>query len=278
MNMPTPPTSDAPWSLAGKTAIVTGASRGIGQAIAIHLARKGLSKLAITYASDLKAAQATLEECRRLGVKDTVAIQADALDPTFGPKIISATLEGLNVSIIDILVNNAVLTNPAKVQPVRETTLEVFTEVMQANVYAPLTLITALLPHLPAYGGRVVNISSVLSVQANSDPNMTFGASKSALQNYTRSLADRFAKTTQATFNSVIVGLTLTDAIKNSQDLMPEGFLDAQIQNTTAADRIGVPEDIGYIVGFLSSEESRWINGAAISANGGNKLVLAALG
>ncbi|KAI1458655.1 hypothetical protein F4805DRAFT_121575 [Annulohypoxylon moriforme] len=278
MNMPTPPTSDAPWSLTGKTAIITGASRGIGRAIAIHLARKGLSRLAITYATDLDAAQTTLEECRRLGVKDAVAIQANALDPTFGPKIIAATLERLDVAVIDILVNNAILTNPAKAQPVKETTLDVFTEVMQANVYAPVTLTTALLPHLPAYGGRVVNISSVLALQANSDPTMTFGASKAALQSFTRSLADGFAKATQATFNSVIVGLTATDAIKNSQGLMPEGFLDDQIRNTTAADRIGVPEDTAYIVGFLSSDEARWINGATISANGGNKFVMAALG
>ncbi|KAH6879507.1 hypothetical protein B0T10DRAFT_566183 [Thelonectria olida] len=276
--MPTPPSPDAPWSLAGKTAIVTGGSRGIGQAIAIHLARKGLTKLAITYASNCEAAEETLEQCRVLGVNEAVAIQADALDPEFGPKLISQVLEQLDTKVVDILVNNAVLADPSKALPVKNTGLNIFIEIMQANVYAPVSLTTALLPHLPAYGGRVINISSVLAYQANNDPTIAYGASKTTLQSYTRSFADSFAKTTQATFNSVVVGLTATDSIKASQHMMPPGFLDGQIKDTTAAERIGVPDDIAYVVGFLSSEEARWVNGAAISANGGNKFVMAALG
>ncbi|KAL0942073.1 short chain oxidoreductase [Colletotrichum truncatum] len=270
--------SVAPWSLSGKTAIVTGGSRGIGQAIAIHLARKGLTKLAITYATNSQAAQATLDQCQELGVKETVAIQADALDPLFGTKVLSSALEGLSTTTIDILVNNAILSDPSKVEPIRETTLPVFLELMQANVYAPISLTAAVIPHLPSYGGRVVNISSVLAYQSNPDPTMTYGATKATLQSYTRSLADSFGKSTKATFNSVIVGLTATDTIKASKHLMPPGYLDQQIRDTTAADRIGVPEDIAYIVGFLSSEEARWVNGAAISANGGHKLVMPALG
>ncbi|KAI8239424.1 Short chain dehydrogenase asqE [Colletotrichum sp. SAR 10_96] len=276
--MTPPPSSQEPWSLVGKTAIVTGASRGIGKAIAIHLARKGLSKLAITFASNSQAAQDTLDECRKLGVEAAVAIQADALDPSFGAKVVSQTLEHLSAESIDILVNNAVLGDPSKVQPVSNTTLPVFLEVMQANVFAPISLTTAVLPHLPPYGGRVVTISSVLAYQANLDPTMTYGASKAALQSYTRSLAEQFGKTTKATFNSVIVGLTATDTIKNSQDLLPAGYMEGQIRDTTAADRIGVPNDIAYVVGFLASEESRWVNGAAVSANGGNRLVMSALG
>ncbi|KAL2877497.1 hypothetical protein SGCOL_007241 [Colletotrichum sp. CLE4] len=267
------------WSLVGKTAIVTGASRGIGQAIAIHLARKGLSKLAITYASNSDAAQKTLDECRRLGVESAIAIQADALDPSFGTKIVSQTLQQLSPTSIDILVNNAVLSDYSKVEPINDTTLPVFLQVMQANVFAPISLTTAVIPHLPPQGGgRVIAISSVLAYQANSDPTMTYGASKAAFQSYTRSLAEAFGKTTKATFNSVIVGLTATDSVNNNKDLLPAGYLDGQIRNTTAADRIGVPEDIAYIVGFLASEEGRWVNGAAVSANGGNRLVMAALG
>ncbi|UPK95716.1 hypothetical protein LCI18_006651 [Fusarium solani-melongenae] len=248
--MSAPPSPEEPWSLASKTAIVTGGSRGIGEAIAVHLARKGVTKLAITYATNLKAA---------------IAIQVDALDPTFGSKIIVQVLEGLDTKVIDILVNNAVLADPAKILPVKDTTLENFLELMHGNVYAPLSLTTQLLPHLPTYGG-------------NPDPTMTFGATKAALQAYTRSFADSFGKTRQATFNSVVVGLTATDTIKASQELMPAGFIDGQIRDTTAAERIGVPEDIAYIVGFLSSEEGRWVNGAAISANGGNRLLMPALG
>lgn len=276
--MTSSPSSQEPWSLVGKTAIVTGASRGIVKTIAIHLARKGLSKLAITFASNSQAAQDTLDKCRRLGVEAAVAIQADALDPSIGGKVVSQTLEHLSTESIDILVNNAVLGDPSKVQPVSNTTLPVLLEVMQANVFAPISLTTAVLPHLPPYGGRVITMSSVLAYQANLDPTMTYGASKAALRSYTRSLAEQFGKTTKATFNSVIVGLTATDTIKSSQDLLPAGYMEGQIRDTTAADRIGVPDDIAYVVGFLPSEESRWVNGAAVSANGGNRLVMSALG
>jgi 3-oxoacyl-[acyl-carrier protein] reductase len=276
--MSTPLSADAPWSLAGKTAIVTGGSRGIGQAIAIHLARKGLTRLAITYVANSKAAEATLEQCRRLGVKEAVAIHADTLDPQFGLKIVSQVLKHFDTNVIDILVNNAILADPAKALPVKDTSLENFLEVMQGNVYAPVSLITAVLPHLPTYGGRVINISSLLAYQGNSDPTMTYGASKATLQSYTRSFANSFSKARQATFNSVVVGLTNTDTFKAGQEMLPPGFLDGQIQDTTAAERIGTPDDIAYVVGFLSSEEGRWVNGAAVSANGGNKLVMAALG
>ncbi|KAH7129791.1 hypothetical protein B0J13DRAFT_452291 [Dactylonectria estremocensis] len=275
--MSTPPSSDAPWSLAGKTALVTGGSRGIGRAIAIHLARKGVTKLAVTYASNIKAAETALEECRALGVQQTVAIQADALDAEFGPKTISQVLEGLDTKVIDILVNNAFLNDPSKSLPITDANLSNFLEVMQANVFSPVSLTTALLPHLPAYGGRVIYISSTTAYHGNSEANMTYGASKSALQSYTRSLADTFAKQKQATFNSVVVGMTETDAIKNATHI-PQGFLEAYVQDTTAADRIGVPDDIAYIVGFLSSEEARWVNGAAVSANGGHKYLIPALG
>jgi 3-oxoacyl-[acyl-carrier protein] reductase len=276
--MTAPPSPDAPWSLKGKTAIVTGGSRGIGRAIAIHLARRGLDKLSITYATDLKAAEATLDECRGLGIETAIAIQADALDPAFASNVVTQTLDRLETISVDILVNNAVLGDPNNFLPIESTTIEVFLRTMQANVYSPASLTAALIPHLPAYGGRVINISSVLGIQGNSDPNFTYGASKAALQSFTRSFATTFAKTTQATFNSVVVGLTDTDAFRSARDTMPPGHLEEHIRNVTAADRIGVPDDVAYVVGFLSSEESRWINGAAISANGGDKLVLGAFG
>lgn len=72
--------------------------------------------------------------------------------------------------------------------------------------------------------------------------------------------------------------MTETDAVKNAVHLMPPGFVEANAQESTAAERLGVPDDIAYVVGFLSSEEARWVNGAAASANGGNKYAIPALG
>ncbi|KAF4462406.1 short-chain dehydrogenase reductase sdr [Fusarium albosuccineum] len=270
--------SQQPWSLASKAAIVTGGSRGIGRAIAIHPARKGLEKLAITYASNSAAAQVTLEECHRLGVGQTVAIQADVLDPQFGPVVVDQALQGLGTSTIDILVNNAVITDPSIAQSFADTTIDVFTKVMQGNVFAAMSITNAVLPHLPEHGGRVINISSMSAKAGNPDPIITYGASKAALDSVTRSLAKTFALSKRATFTSVTVGLTETDAYAMAKQNFPPEVLEAQIQEFTAAKRIGTPEDVAYVVGFLASEEARWVNGACISANGGLKELLAVHG
>ncbi|KAF5530231.1 DAL5-Allantoate ureidosuccinate permease [Fusarium mexicanum] len=103
--MSAPPSFDAPWLLNGKTAIVTGGSRGIGQAIFIHLACKGLTKLAITYASNIEAAEETLKRCQELGVEQAIAIKADALDPHFGPKTIAEVVKRLGIPVINILIS-----------------------------------------------------------------------------------------------------------------------------------------------------------------------------
>ncbi|KAF5011701.1 hypothetical protein FDECE_2210 [Fusarium decemcellulare] len=201
--------------------IVTGGSRGIGRAIAIHSARKGLEKLAITYASNSAAAQVTLEECRRLGVGQTVAIQADVLDPQFGPVVVDQALQGLGTSTIDILVNNAVITDPSIAQSFADTTIDVFTKVMQGNVFAAMSITNAVLAHLPEHGGRVINISSMSAKAGNPDPIITYGASKAALDSVTRSLAKTFALSKGATFTSVTVGLTETDAYATAKQNFP---------------------------------------------------------
>ncbi|KAH6980678.1 hypothetical protein BKA56DRAFT_643965 [Ilyonectria sp. MPI-CAGE-AT-0026] len=238
---------EKPWSLASKTAIVTGGSRGIGRAIAIHFARKGLEKIAITYASNSEAAQVTLDECRRLGT-------------------------------IDILVNNAVLIDMKLYQPVDETTADIFSQLMHGNVYSAMAVTTECMAHFPPKGGRVINISSAAAKMGNPSPTFVYGATKAALESITRSFAREFGVSTGATFTSVSVGTTATEAFEAAKESVPEEYLNAQINEATAARRIGTPEDIAYVVGFLASEEARWVNGASVSANGGMKEVLAALG
>lgn len=266
------------WSLASKSAIVTGGSRGIGRAIAIHLARKGLSKLAVTYVGNVASAESTLHDCRKLGVEKAIAIQANLLDPSIGTNLIAQVLGGLDTSTIDILVNNAAVVTPDKTEPVTETTLGTFLEMMQGNVFAPISIINACMPHLPASCGRVINISSTAAKMANPDPIMTYGASKAALDSYTRSLAGLFAKEKGATFNGVCVGPTATDALNAASQTFSSEFLEDLTKGISAAHRVGVPEDIAYIVGFLASEEARWVNGACVSANGGYRDLLPVLG
>ena len=178
----------------------------LGTRWAVDGERKVIQRLGkVWYQAKLGYEAAEAEEVGGKNESEDDIKQADALDPEFGLKTVSQVLERLGTGVINILVNNAVLADPSKVQPVKDATLNVFLEVIQANVYAP---------YLPEYGGRVIDISSVLAYQANSDPTMTYGASKTTLQSFTRSFADSFSKTTQATLNSVIVGLTATDSIK----------------------------------------------------------------
>ncbi|KZL82269.1 3-oxoacyl-(acyl-carrier-protein) reductase [Colletotrichum incanum] len=265
-----------PWSLKGKTAIVTGGSRGIGSAIAIHFARKGISNIAITYVSNQTAANKTLEECRKLGVKNGIAIQADVTDSTIGPKIVNNTLSGLDVTTIDILVNNAISPDASKVSDIKTFQAKDFSDLMVANVYSAVSLTAAFMEYAPKYGGRVINISSITSKTGNPGPLMTYGATKAALDSYTRSFADSFASTTGITFNSVAVGPTDTDALAAAKEL--KGLINSMVELTSAATRLGIPDDIAYIVGFLASEEGRWVNGASVSANGGNRQTLALYG
>lgn len=175
-------------SLAGKTALVTGGSRGIGRAIAIQFARKGLRKLAITYVRDLESANSALKECRKEGVETAIAIKADLLNPSVGKHLITQASAGLQTSTIDILVNNAAMLDPATSPSVENLTLEHFQEQMQANCFAPVAITNACMSHLPPSGGRVINISSVAARTANPGNVATYGASKAALDSYTRSM------------------------------------------------------------------------------------------
>lgn len=278
--MSTSSTTSQPWSLSGKSAVVTGASRGIGKAIAIHLARKGLENIAITYASNKSAADDTIEACRALGVKKATAIKADALDPAVWPGVIKQSLADLGVGTVHILVNNAILGSPEYYKAVPELAPDSFSSVMLANVYGPVATTVAFMEHAApkSGGGRVINISSIAGRAASADPLMAYGASKAALDSFTRSLADQYASGRGITFNSVIVGPTATDALQTVLSQYPEELAKKVISETSAAPRPGQPDGIAYIVGFLASEEGRWVNGAAVSANGGHRTTLAALG
>jgi 3-oxoacyl-[acyl-carrier protein] reductase len=270
----TPP----PWSLEGKTALVTGGSRGIGRGIAIHLVRKGVSAIAITYVGNLSAAEEVISELYSIGAKRAIVLKADILDLSVGPNLIPQVLKGLEASTLDIIVNNAAIVDINMNQPFTSTTADVFGKMMQGNVFGPMSIINASLDHLPPRGGRIINISSIASKTANSDPIMTYGASKAALDSITRSLAASFAIEKSATFNSMSVGGTRTDAMVRAVERLPESFVEEILGNFTAEKRLGEPEDVAYIVGFLASEEGRWINGANVSASGGNKYLLGAQG
>ncbi|KAJ9645030.1 uncharacterized protein PV06_08689 [Exophiala oligosperma] len=268
-------------SLEGKTAIVTGGSRGIGAACAIQFAKKGISALAITYVSNKELAEEVVKKCRGLGVAKVVAIHSDLLDPHVGPQLVDRVLKELGAKTIDILVNNAVLTKVPMFEPFEKITVENFRDMMQGDLFGPINIIAAVLPHLPPRGGRVINISSCASKQAVADPMMLYGAAKAGLDSFTRSLAAQYGIKTLATFNSISVGATETDALQKAIDIYRSVVDDPQemmIQQCTAEKRVADPEDVAFVVGFLATEEARWINGAQIPANGGVRDLIALQG
>ena len=263
-----------PAPLAGKSAIITGGSRGIGAGIAVELARKGCIAIAITFSTRKSSADAVLKSIEAISPSiRTVAIQADLFSPDFGHAVTKSALEALQLSTIDIVISNAALTDPKYVLPMHLNTKENFDWMMTANTWAPFDLAMAALPHL-SRGGRIINISSIVSRGPNCDPTVIYGASKAALDAITRGLAVMYAKEKGITVNSVAVGYIRTDTLKAAFEVLPSGAEDEVKRNITAADRIGEVEDVAGIVAFLCSDEARWINGNYVPANGGALLAL----
>lgn len=261
-------TTTIPAPLIDKVAVVTGASRGIGAAIAIELARKGAAAIAITYLGNISAAENTLAKIRAVSPHAScIAIKADILSPTFGEDVVKTTLSGLATSDLDIIVNNAAISDMRYQERFEEMTYQGFERMMRGNGWGSIQLIRTALPHIRP-GGRIINISSTASKRPNLDPTMAYGMSKAALDSITRSLAIKYAAEKKITINSVSPGPTETDLL--AQTLKGDEKLAALVaQGSTAEKRSGMPEDVAGIVGFLASDEARWINGNCVPASGG---------
>lgn len=131
-----------------------------------------------------------------------------------------------------------------------------------ANVRAPVFLFRAVWNYLPSSGDRIINISSIAGKRDTVDPMITYGATKAALDSYTRSMGRQFARQKTLTIDSVSVGPTNTDAQNNARGKLPEAYIDAMKEYATAEKRPGKPEDIAAIGFFLASDDAKWINGS----------------
>ncbi|MBD1883279.1 SDR family oxidoreductase [Microcoleus vaginatus] len=242
-------------SLAGKVAIVTGASRGIGRAIALRLSQEGAS-VVINYARGADQAKDVVSAIEAAGGK-ALAVQADVSKTAEIRDLFDRTLE--TYSQVDILVNNA---GVILYKPVAEVTEAEFDNLFAINVKGTFFACQEAAKRM-AEGGRIVNFSS--STTAMLLP--TYGAyvaTKGAVEQLTRSLAKELGDR-QITVNVVSPGPTDTE-------LFTVGKTAEQIQRFTqmaALGRLGKVEDIADVTAFLCSEQARWITGQNIRVNGG---------
>ncbi|MEG4107896.1 SDR family oxidoreductase [Microcoleus sp. S13_C5] len=242
-------------SLAGKVAIVTGASRGIGRAIALRLSQEGAS-VVVNYARGAEQAKDVVSAIEAAGGK-ALAVQADVSKTAEIRDLFDRTQE--TYSQVDILVNNA---GVILYKPVAEVTEAEFDNLFAINVKGTFFACQEAAKRM-AEGGRIVNFSS--STTAIMLP--TYGvyvATKGAVEQLTRSLAKELGDR-QITVNVISPGPTDTE-------LFTVGKTAEQIQRftqMTALGRLGKVEDIADVTAFLCSEQARWITGQNIRVNGG---------
>ncbi|THW60526.1 NAD(P)-binding protein [Aureobasidium pullulans] len=250
-------------SLQDKIAVVTGASRGIGAAIAKAYAKEG-AHIAIVYASpsSTESAEAVKKEIEQLGRK-AILIQTDLVKADCGEVVLRETLKGFNTEKIDILVSNAGI---FKENHTLEFDADLFDRTMAINVRAPAALVKSIAPHMPR-GGRVVVISSMASTWFS--PNMDiYCASKAAVNAMMKCWAVSLGKSHGITANAINPGFFPTDINSHFSDELLEMF-----KNKQAIDhRLAHTDDLTGLAVFLASEQSRWITGETVECSGGSSL------
>lgn len=247
--------------LQGKTALITGSSRGIGAGIALELATRGADTI-ITYTSATSRPLVSSLESKIRALPNapkTLSICTDLRD-TAAPQVIIDEIKGWKGEVkVDILVNNAGVELGKHLGDISP---EDFAGVYDLNVRAPLLLTQALLPYLPPRA-RVVNIGSVAARQGFAGFGV-YCSSKAALEGLTRAWAAELGKN-GTTVNTVNPGPVQSEML----DKIPKDLVERQRRDTPVENRIGTVEEVASVVGWLAGEESRWITGQTISASGG---------
>ncbi|MDP3173907.1 MAG: 3-oxoacyl-ACP reductase family protein [Phenylobacterium sp.] len=241
--------------LQDKVALITGGSRSIGAAIAVELAGRG-AKVVVNFVSNATAAKDVVRVIESNG-GTAISVQADVSEQSDVVTLIDETVK--RFERIDILVNNAAM---QRRQPFPNVDPIYFHEMFGTNVLGPIMVTQASLPHFPASGGRIINLSSRVSFSGGSGDTV-YAATKAAVRRLTRSFAKELGPR-NITVNCVAPGMIETEG---SADL-PPGYRERTLSETPLG-RIGQSDDIAAIVGFLASGESRWLTGRTLLADGG---------
>ena len=241
-------------SLNGKTALVTGASRGIGCAIALRLAEDG-ANVAVIYAGSADKAEAVVNEITALGV-NAKAYRCNVADSTAVNETVKAVTNDLGK--IDILVNNAGITRDGLMLRMKD---EDFDAVLDTNLKGAFNMIRACYSgFIRKKSGRIINISSVSGIMGNAGQ-ANYSASKAGVIGLTKSVARELASR-GITCNAVAPGFIQTDMTENLGDNNP-------LLNSIPLGRMGKPEDIAAAVAFLASDSAAYITGEVLKVDGG---------
>ena len=243
-------------SLAGKVAVVTGGSRGIGRGIAIELGKRG-AKVVVNYHANAAAASEVVDLIKQAG-SEGLAVQADVTQYAAAAGLIKAATDF--GGRLDILVNNAGTTRDMLLAMMPESDWDL---VINTNLKSAYNCSKAALrPMMRQKYGRMVNITSVAGLAGN--PGQTnYSASKAGLIGFTKSLAKEIGGR-NITVNAVAPGFVPTDLTSS----LPKNLLDDAIKMTPLG-RLGAIEDVAYAVAFLASDEAAYITGHVLSVDGG---------
>jgi 3-oxoacyl-[acyl-carrier protein] reductase len=242
--------------LTGRSAVVTGGSRGIGRAIGLRLARQG-ADVCFSYRGNETAAGSTVAEIVGLG-RRALAVQGDAADPEAADHLVKTALEAFGK--VDILVNNAGITRDDLIMRM---SVDAFRAVLETNLFGAFYAIKAVTrPMLKARSGRIVNITSV-SGQAGQMGQANYSSAKAGLIGLTKATARELASR-GITCNAVAPGFVLTEL---TQDLAQP--LQDEITSRTPLGRFGTTEEIADAVAFLVSDEAAFITGQVLAVDGG---------
>ena len=244
------------FDLAGKIAVVTGGSRGIGRATSVALAEAGALVL-VNYRSNEEAAKQTLSLIEEAGGQAEL-VCFDVADPESVDRGLKAAIE--RHGRIDILVNNAGISIDQLLLRVSPKDLDL---TWATNVNGPIYCAKACIrPMMKERWGRIINLSSVVAESGNPGQ-AVYSSSKAALLGLTRTLAREYASR-GITVNAVAPGFIETDMTADLSDAGKQGIIDQ-----TPLGRIGRPEEVAAAVVFLSSEEASYITGQVVRVNGG---------
>ena len=242
--------------LEGKSALITGASKGIGCAIALHLAEQGV-RIAVNYNRSEEEAKAVAETAMKMG-SDAIIVQADVSDLNQVNAMVEKVHEAWDH--VDILVNNAGIINDGLVVRMSD---EAWDSVIGTNLNGTFYCTRAVLRNMVRQRwGRIINIGSVVGIRGNVGQT-NYSASKAAIIGFTKALAKEVA-TRNITVNTVNPGYISTETVAGLTDDQKD-----RIMGWIPQGHFGEVEDIANMVTYLSSEKARYITGETISVDGG---------